>query len=253
MTSKEIIKFKNITKKFKGNIALSSLSFNINKGELVALIGPSGSGKTTLLNLLSKIQTANTGDIFIENTNIKDYKSNKLYAKKVGMIRQQFDLIDELTVINNVLAGRLNQWNILKSLLSLIIPQEKKLAVNALKRVGIEEKLFSKTSTLSGGQQQRVALARLLVQNPNIILADEPVSSLDPTRAEDVLSLLISLAKENNKTLITSIHSIKYTKKYFDRVIGLRNGELFFDLPVNELNEGLLTELYSLKKVNNNE
>lgn len=253
MTSKEIIKFKNITKKFKGNIALSSLSFNINKGELVALIGPSGSGKTTLLNLLSKIQTANTGDIFIENTNIKDYKSNKLYAKKVGMIRQQFDLIDELTVINNVLAGRLNQWNILKSLLSLIIPQEKKLAVNALKRVGIEEKLFAKTSTLSGGQQQRVALARLLVQNPNIILADEPVSSLDPTRAEDVLSLLISLAKENNKTLITSIHSIKYAKKYFDRVIGLRNGELFFDLPVNELNEGLLTELYSLKKVNNNE
>ncbi|NBI05878.1 phosphonate ABC transporter ATP-binding protein [Senegalia massiliensis] len=253
MTSKEIIKFKNITKKFKGNIALSSLSFNINKGELVALIGPSGSGKTTLLNLLSKIQTANTGDIFIENTNIKDYKSNKLYAKKVGMIRQQFDLIDELTVINNVLAGRLNEWNILKSLLSLIIPQEKKLAVNALKRVGIEEKLFAKTSTLSGGQQQRVALARLLVQNPNIILADEPVSSLDPTRAEDVLSLLISLAKENNKTLITSIHSIKYAKKYFDRVIGLRNGELFFDLPVNELNEGLLTELYSLKKVNNNE
>jgi phosphonate transport system ATP-binding protein len=253
MTSNRIIKFKNITKKFKGNIALSSLSFNINKGELVALIGPSGSGKTTLLNLLSKIETANTGDIFIENTNIKDYKSNKLYAKEVGMIRQQFDLIDELTVINNVLAGRLNEWNILKSLLSLIIPQEKKLAVNALKRVGIEEKLFAKTSTLSGGQQQRVALARLLVQNPNIILADEPVSSLDPTRAEDVLSLLISLAIENNKTLITSIHSIKYAKKYFDRVIGLRNGELFFDLPVNKLNEGLLTELYSLKKVNNNE
>ncbi|WP_130806394.1 phosphonate ABC transporter ATP-binding protein [Senegalia massiliensis] len=253
MTSNRIIKFKNITKKFKGNIALSSLSFNINKGELVALIGPSGSGKTTLLNLLSKIETANTGDIFIENTNIKDYKSNKLYAKEVGMIRQQFDLIDELTVINNVLAGRLNEWNILKSLLSLIIPQEKKLAVNTLKRVGIEEKLFDKTSTLSGGQQQRVALARLLVQNPNIILADEPVSSLDPTRAEDVLSLLISLAKENNKTLITSIHSIKYAKKYFDRVIGLRNGELFFDLPVNKLNEGLLTELYSLKKVNNNE
>lgn len=253
MTQNKNIIFKNITKQFQGKNALSSLSFNINDGELVALIGPSGAGKTTLLNLLSNIETANSGDIFIEGTNIKNYKSNKLYAKKVGMVRQQFDLIDELRVINNVLAGRLNQWSTLKSLLSLIIPQEKKLAIKALKRVGIEEKLHDKTSNLSGGQQQRVALARLLMQNPDIILADEPVSSLDPTRAEDILKLLICLAKEENKTLITSIHSINYAKKYFDRVIGLREGELFFDLPVSELNDNLLKELYSLKDVNNDE
>lgn len=253
MTQNKNIKLKNVTKKFEGKKALSSLSFSIKKGELVALIGPSGAGKTTLLNLLSNIETADNGDIFIEGINIKNYKSNKLYAKKVGMIRQQFDLINELRVINNVLAGRLNDWNTLKSLLSLIIPREKHLAIKALKRVGIEEKLYDKTSNLSGGQQQRVALARLLIQNPDIILADEPVSSLDPTRAEDILKLLIALSKEENKTLVTSIHSIKYAKKYFDRVIGLREGKLFFDLPVNELNDNLLEDLYSFKDVNNNE
>ncbi|MBS4539327.1 phosphonate ABC transporter ATP-binding protein [Clostridium sp. D2Q-11] len=253
MLKKEIISINNISKEFKGKKALSSLSFNIQKGELIALIGSSGSGKTTLLNIFSSSIDPTQGEVIIDGKGINEYKSNKVFAKKVGMIRQQFDLVEELPVIHNVLAGRLSQWSTTKSILSLLIPQDKTLAIKSLKRVGLEDKLYEKTSNLSGGQKQRVALARLLVQNPEIVLADEPVASLDPTRSEDVLSLLVSLAKEENKTLITSLHSVKYAKKHFNRIIALRNGKIFFDLPTKDITESRLEDLYSLQELDNNE
>lgn len=253
MAAKEIIQINKINKEFQGKKALSSLSFNIKKGELVALIGPSGAGKTTLLNILASTLSNDEGEVIIDGKPINDYTSNRNYARKIGMIRQQFDLVNELPVIHNVLAGKLSHWSTAKSILSLIVPQNKDIAIKALKRVGIEDKLYEKTSSLSGGQQQRVALARVLVQNPEIILADEPVASLDPMRSEDVLSLLVSLAKENNKTLITSLHSVDYARKFFDRIIGLRNGKVFFDLPANEVTEKLLEDLYSLQELDDYE
>jgi len=243
MLRKEIISINNISKEFKGKKALSSLSFNIQKGELIALIGSSGSGKTTLLNIFSSSIAPNQGEVIIDGKNINEYKSNKVFGKKVGMIRQQFDLVEELPVIHNVLAGRLSQWSTTKSILSLLIPQDKTLAIKSLKRVGLVDKLYEKTSNLSG----------LLVQNPEIILADEPVASLDPTRSEDVISLLVSLSKEENKTLITSLHSVKYAKKYFNRIIALRNGHVFFDLPTKDITESRLEDLYSLQELDNNE
>lgn len=243
----KIVEVNDVMKSYNEHIALSPVSFTVSKGERIALIGPSGAGKTTLLNLLSSTISASSGTIMVGTKNIHDYKG-KQYAKKVGMIRQQFDLVGELAVIHNVLAGKLSDWGLLKSLISLLIPQDKTQALEALKRVGLEQKAFEKTSSLSGGEQQRVALARLLLQNPELILADEPVASLDPARAEDILSILTSLVLEENQTLIASLHSVEYALRYFTRIMALKSGKLIFDLPVSEITDDLIDSLYQLKE-----
>ncbi|WP_251550664.1 phosphonate ABC transporter ATP-binding protein [Neobacillus muris] len=247
MSSKTMIEAKNITKQFERKIALSSLSFTIKKGELVALIGPSGAGKTTLLNSIAGLVPISSGELLIDAMPLSFYKKGKVFAKKVGVIRQQFDLIGPLAVIHNVLAGRLHEWGTLKSLLSLLIPQEKASAIQALDRVGLRGKANEITSTLSGGEQQRVAMARLMVQKPEIILADEPVASLDPARADDILNMLITLSLEENQTLITSLHSVDFARKYFTRIIALKNGKIFFDLPTDKVTDDILAQLYQLK------
>ena len=243
-----MFKLNNISKTYGKKQALSSLSFNIKKGEIVALIGPSGAGKTTLLNSLAKTVKIDLGEILISDINIDKYKNNKSFAKQVGIIRQQFDLVPQLPVIHNVLAGRFNEWGFMKSLISLIFPQDKKLALTALERVGLLEKVYEKTSNLSGGEQQRVAIARLLVQNPECILADEPISSLDPARAHDILTLLIKIVYEENLTLIASLHSVDYALKYFKRIIGLREGQIYFDLPSDKVTDKLLKDLYKIEE-----
>lgn len=248
MSSKILIEANNISKHYGRKIALSSLSFIVEKGERIALIGPSGAGKTTLLNSLAGLVDPDGGELAIDGVPISRYKNGKVFAKKVGVIRQQFDLIGQLAVIHNVLAGKLSEWGLFKSLLSLIVPQEKEKAIYALDRVGLSAKTYDLTTTLSGGEQQRVALARLIVQGPEIILADEPVASLDPARAEDVLSMLTRFVSEENQTLIASLHSVEYAKKYFTRIIALKNGKLFFDLPTVKVTDNHLAELYQLKE-----
>lgn len=247
MRSKKVLELKNISVAFDSNKVLSNLSLSINNGEIIALIGPSGAGKTTLINIVANIIQPDSGEMLIDGVPSISINNRKEYAKKIGVIRQQFDLINQLPVIHNVLAGRLNQWGVLKSILSLIRPQEKYLAKNALSRVGIIDKMFEKTANLSGGEQQRVALARLLVQNPEIVLADEPVSSLDPARANSILSLLVDLVKEENQTLIVSLHSVEYLKKYFTRVIAMRDGKIYFDLPIDKVKEEDLKAVYNLE------
>ncbi|MDM5326537.1 phosphonate ABC transporter ATP-binding protein [Neobacillus sp. CF12] len=248
MSSKTMIEAKNISKHFERKIALSSLSFSIKQGELVALIGPSGAGKTTLLNSIAGLIPLQSGELLIDSLPLTEYKRGKVFAKKIGVIRQQFDLIGPLAVIHNVLAGKLSEWGLIKSLFSLLIPQEKETALSALERVGLADKLYEITATLSGGEQQRVAMARLMVQNPEIILADEPVASLDPARADDVLSILTKIVTEENQTLLASLHSVEYARKYFTRIISLKNGEIFFDLPTEKVSDELINELYQLKE-----
>ncbi|MGG3564441.1 ATP-binding cassette domain-containing protein [Neobacillus rhizosphaerae] len=248
MSSNIKIEAKNISKHYERKIALSSLSFSIKEGELVALIGPSGAGKTTLLNAIAGLVPLNSGDLLIDTKLLTSYKKGKAFAKKVGVIRQQFDLIGPLAVIHNVLAGKLADWGLFKSLLSLLVPQEKDLAVRALERVGLAEKVYDITSSLSGGEQQRVAMARLMVQKPELILADEPVASLDPARADDVLAMLTKIIIEEKQTLIASLHSVEYARKYFTRIISLKDGEIFFDLPTNQVTDELLNDLYQLKE-----
>jgi phosphonate transport system ATP-binding protein len=249
MSTNEMFRLSEISKTYERKMALSSLSLTIKKGEIVALIGPSGAGKTTLLNILANIIKPDKGNLFIDGETSDKFKSSKQLAKKIGVIRQQFDLVGPLAVIHNVLAGRLVDWGFFKSLISLVIPQDKHLALKALERVGLADKLYDRTSNLSGGEQQRVALARLLVQKPEVILADEPVSSLDPARAEDMLLMLTKLVNEENQTLIASLHTVEYAKKYFTRIIALREGKVYFDLPAKEVSDEILYELYNLKEL----
>lgn len=248
MDTNKMFVLNNISKAYGEVKAVTSLSLIIEKGEMVALIGPSGAGKTTLLNILANTVPPDDGEVIIDGLDLNSYKSTKQFADKVGIIRQQFDLVNELDVIHNVLAGKLKDWSLFKSLLSLIIPQDSKLAEKALEKVGLRNKIHERTGNLSGGEQQRVALARLLVQEPQAVLADEPVASLDPARAEDVLYTLTKLASEENQTLIASLHSVEYARKYFKRIIALKQGKIYFDLPVENLTEKLLSSLYSLEE-----
>jgi phosphonate transport system ATP-binding protein len=249
MQPKDVFDLKEISKIYERKIALSSLSLNIKKGEIVALIGPSGAGKTTLLNMLATVIKPEEGKLVIDGAPAEQYKNSKALAKKIGIIRQQFDLVGQLAVVHNVLAGRLSDWGFFKALISLVFPQDKELAVKALERVGLSDKIYEKTFKLSGGEQQRVALARLLVQMPEVILADEPVSSLDPARSEDILFMLTKLAREEGQTLVASLHTVEYARKYFNRIIALRGGKVYFDLPVERITDDILEQLYDLKEL----
>ena len=238
-----------ISKGYTSNVALAPLSLTIREGEKVAIVGPSGSGKTTLLHILGGVIQPDTGSVALNGHALSDLKPGRELSSLVGVIHQQFDLVPHLSVIHNVLAGRLGQWSVLRSLVSLFSPRDAHLAEEALARVGLSDKTHERASKLSGGEQQRVAIARLLVQNPRVIIADEPVSSLDPARARDVMRLLAGIAKESGKTLITSIHSVDLAREFFDRVIALRNGRLRFDIPIAEASDRLLGELYDLEVV----
>ena len=241
-----IVVARGIRKSYSEVMALSPLDLAISPGEKVALAGPSGSGKTTLLNLLAGIVQPDAGHVTIDGRRLSDLRPGEELAGLVGVMHQQYDLVPNLPVVQNVLAGRLAQWSLFRSILSLIWPQERILAEAALAHLGISDKLNERTSHLSGGEQQRVALARLLVQSSRVILADEPVSSLDPTRAEDMLRLLADLSDSSGKTLVVSLHSPSLIRKYFSRAIGLRGGLLQFDLPVQEMSEGIVERLYEL-------
>jgi phosphonate transport system ATP-binding protein len=164
--------------------------------------------------------------------------------QQIGTIYQQFHLVNSLKVVHNVNAGHLGRWSVAKAVLSLIHPLEVDTAAKALYRVGIPEKLYARTDQLSGGQQQRVAIARVLVQNPVAILADEPVSSLDPSLSHDMMDLLCGLLQDDRKTLVVSLHSVELARHYCDRMIGLRAGQLVFDAPPSAISESMMTALY---------
>ncbi len=246
MSDTAMFAMKQVSKSYGSAYTLHPLNLHISRGELVALIGPSGAGKTTCLNILAGTIEPDAGLLHIAGKPASSYASGKHLAKAVGIIRQQFDLVGSLPVLHNVLAGRLHEWGFGKSLLSFLFPQDKHIAADALNRVGLSDKLYDKTSHLSGGEQQRVALARLLVQQPQAILADEPVASLDPARAEDVLAMLVRLVQEEQLTLVSSLHSVHLARQFFQRIIAIKEGRVFFDLPTADVTEDHITDLYQL-------
>ena len=163
---------------------------------------------------------------------------------RIGTVYQQFQLVDNLRVVHNLNAGHLARWSFSKSLFSLIRPMDVKVAFNALERVGIPEKLYERTDRLSGGQQQRVAIARVLVQNPDAILADEPISSLDPELSREVIDLLVDLSHRSGKTLFSSLHAIEYARSHFERIIGLKRGRILFDTLTENVTETMMNSLF---------
>ena len=236
-----------VAKSYPGTQALVPLSLTIEAGERVAILGPSGSGKTTLLYLMAGLVQPDQGVIHIDGTPLSMLDPGRRLSSLVGVIHQQLDLVPHLAVVHNVLAGRLGQWSIWRSILSLLYPRERHLAAEALEKVGIAHKMHEKTSRLSGGEQQRVAMARLLLQSPSAILADEPVASLDPARADALMHLLTDIVAELGRTLVASVHSVHIARTYFTRAIGLRNGEFKFDLPVEQVTDELLQRLYDIE------
>ena len=244
--SELIYRLEGVAKHYPGRTALSPISLKVGAGEAVAVMGASGSGKTTLLHLLGGVIHPNGGRVALNGHALSELAPGRELSGMVGVIHQQLDLVPHLSVIQNVLAGRLGQWGLWRSLVSLVSPRDRHLAFQALDRVGLGGLQHERTSKLSGGEQQRVAIARLLVQDPRVIIADEPVASLDPARARDLIALLSHLARETGKTLIASLHSMELAREYFSRVIGLRNGELLFDLTVDGLTRSVERELYDL-------
>ena len=226
--------------------ALAPLNLTIAAGERVALMGPSGSGKSTLLSLLSAALRPDHGSVVIAGKNAAGLRPGRELSRLVGVMPQGFDLVPSLAVVHNVLAGNLGVWSLPRSLLSLVAPRDPEQARAALYRVGIAEKLYERTSRLSGGEQQRVALARLLVQNPMAILADEPVSSVDPARADDILAMLMGVAGDGGKTIVASMHAAPLALKHFERVVGLRRGRVVLDCQTAQVTASDLDALYDL-------
>lgn len=228
-------------------VALDGIDLNVQKGERLALIGPSGAGKTTLFRLLNCTLRPTSGKVWINNEDIEVLHGKRLRQarRRIGTVYQQHNLVPRLTVIHNVLAGQLGKWSTLRSLASLAKPAEIELAHKALSQVGIPDKIFERTDELSGGQQQRVAIARVLVQDPEVILADEPVSSVDPTLASTIVRLLIDISQSTHKTLLVSLHSVDLALAYFPRVIGIKEGTATFDLAPDKISDPMLEDLYS--------
>ncbi len=241
-----MIELDGVSRRFGDVEVLGDLSLTVRAGERVALIGPSGAGKTTLLRLLSAAlwPTAGRAVVLGEATDRLRGRALRDFRRRVGSLYQNDNLVAGLRVIHNVLMGRLGTWSLPRAMLSLLIPQEVRTAREALREVELEERLWALPATLSGGQQQRVAIARLLVQRPELMLADEPVSSLDIRLGREVVRLLAAAAEKNAATLIVSLHSLDLLDDPFQRVIALRDGRIVWDGAPAALTRDLLRDIY---------
>lgn len=220
----------------------------VRQGEMVALVGASGSGKSTLLRTINGLQLIDSGRVEIFGTPLQS--DGKLHSKarrlraQVGFIFQQFNLVERLSVLENVLIGDLSQISVWRSAFRLFTAAEKTRALAALDRVGILEQAYKRASLLSGGQQQRVAIARCLMQGAQIILADEPIASLDPESARQVMELLTDLNLDGGLTVIASLHQVQMVRFYCDRSVALREGTVQYDGPTASLNDERLSSIY---------
>ncbi|MCC7449173.1 MAG: phosphonate ABC transporter ATP-binding protein [Anaerolineae bacterium] len=214
-----------------GTLALDNVSFEVPDGEFLAIIGLSGSGKSTLLRCINRLVEPTSGEIWLDSTNITAASKGdlRIIRRQIGMVFQQFNLVKRSSVMTNVLAGRLGYTSPLSSMFGYFSREDRAHAVQALERVGIADKARNRADELSGGQQQRVGIARALVQSPKIILADEPVASLDPVLAHSILGYLEQLNKQDGITVLCSLHYLDLVQRYATRVIGLRDGKLVFE------------------------
>ena len=240
------------TVRFGSTVALDGVDLEIGAGESVALVGPSGSGKTSLLRLLGAVLSPTEGRVLIDGRNVADRRVGELRAlrSRIGTVPQDLRLVPELRVYQNVVAGRVGQRSLLGLARDLIHPAGSTLETvhELLESVGIEEKLYHRVDQLSGGQRQRVALARALYQEPEVLLADEPVSSVDPARARDALGLICRVAAERRLTLVASLHHLELAREFFPRLVGVRRGRIAFDSRREDLDDAAFERLYSLSE-----
>jgi phosphonate transport system ATP-binding protein len=236
---------------------LRGINLQIEQGEFVCIIGLSGAGKSTLLRCVNRLIEASSGSILVPRALsglgadgakadvLKlDTEQLRLLRRRVGMVFQQFNIVKRLSVIENVLSGGLGYQPRLRSMLRIFSREEKRQALINLKRVGLLDHAYKRADQLSGGEQQRVAIARTLMQQPAIILADEPVASLDPRLSRVVLDILKRVCREDGITALVSLHALELTREYADRVIGLKQGQILFDGPPSDLTDTIVESVY---------
>lgn len=242
-----MIKFENVNKIYPNGLhALKNINLEIEQGEFVAIIGLSGAGKSTLLRTINKMHDITDGTLNVNGQDVKSLKGKELrkFRRKIGMVFQSFNLVTRTSVIKNVLTSRVPEMPLWKSILGIYSKEDKIAALEALEKVGILDKAYVRADQLSGGQQQRVALARTLAQNPEVILADEPVAALDPITAAQVMDDFKKFNKDMNISILINIHHVDLALKYASRVIGIKAGEIIYDGPAKNVDGQILKQIY---------
>lgn len=243
-----MIEFIHVGKTYPNGVkGLKDVSLTIEQGEFVAIIGLSGAGKSTLIRTINRMIDVTEGQVLVNGVDVMSLKGHSLrrFRRKIGMIFQSFNLVSRSTVIRNVLTATVPDMNFFRVLFGIFTRKQEYAALEAIDKVGILDKAYTRCDQLSGGQQQRVALARTLNQNPNIILADEPVAALDPVTANQVMNDFKRINKEMNITILINIHHVDLALDFADRVIGIRDGDIVFDGPVSKVDDGVLDIIYS--------
>ena len=246
-----MIEFKHVNKKYpNGFEALKDIDLTIGQGEFVAIIGLSGAGNSTLIRTINRMHDITNGTLTVDGTDVMQLhgKSLRAFRRRIGMIFQSFNLVTRTTVIKNVLTAFVPELPWWRAALGIFTKAEKTAALEALDKVGILDKAFVRADQLSGGQQQRVALARTLAQNPQIILADEPVASLDPVTAKQVMDDFQRINRDMRITILINIHHVDLALQYATRVIGIRAGRVVYDGPAGEVDGAVLDAIYQDRK-----
>lgn len=241
-----MLKFDRVTKNFGANCAVDAASFIVDRPMMIGIIGRSGAGKSTLLRMLNRLTDASSGEIAFDGLNVTALRgaAKRSWQSQCAMIFQQFNLVPRMDVVSNVLHGTLNRRSTLSTMFNLYPDEDIHRAIDILERLGIAEHAPKRAEALSGGQQQRVAIARALMQDPQIILADEPIASLDPMNAQIVMQSLRDIHEQDGRTVIANLHTLDTARCYCDRVIGMRDGRIVFDGLPEDLTTGAAREIY---------
>ncbi|MGJ9458989.1 phosphonate ABC transporter ATP-binding protein [Oceanobacillus sp. CF4.6] len=248
MENDSILVLKNVQKNYKdGTAALNKINLSIPQGQVVSIIGPSGAGKSTLIRCINRLVEPTSGTIEIEGKDIMNLRGKHLrkVRSKIGMVFQGHNLIKRVQTIQNVLHGRLGYTGSIRGSLGMFEKRDVELALSILKRVGLETHAYKRADELSGGQQQRVGIARAICQKPSIIMADEPIASLDPAASRVVMNYLRNICKEDGITAIINLHQVEFAKEFSDRIVAVKSGELVFDGSPEELTEPKIRHIYS--------
>lgn len=235
-----------LSKHFGTTKAVDCATLDVEAGQFVGVIGRSGAGKSTLLRLINRLIEPTEGSVSFEGVDITKLKGKALrqWRRDCAMIFQQFNLVDRLDVITNVLIGRVAEHGVLSSTMMRFSDEERTMAAKALDRLDMVPFALQRAGTLSGGQQQRVAIARALVQNPRIMLADEPIASLDPGNATRVMNALRTINEEDKLTVLVNLHTLDTAREYCGRIIAMRQGKVMFDGPAHELTDAVVRDIY---------
>lgn len=235
-----------VSKRFANGVqALDGVELQVAPGEVLVILGPSGAGKSTLLRTINGLEWPTTGRVTVDSLPVTPRNLRRVRTR-VGMVFQQFNLVWRLSAMANVLCGRLAHRAPWQSLVYLFNAEDRRLAAEALQRVGLADRAWDRVDRLSGGQQQRIGIARALVQQPRVILADEPVASLDPATADAVLSLLVELGRASRIAVVINLHQVEAARRFADRIVGLRAGQVAFDGPPSQLTPAVLEALYGV-------